>query len=213
MLLQVPREELTQEMLVHPMDHAGRCFATFAQTAYFVPRMVELLADGPRGIEFGSGAFLPGLIRDREQYQTVGLWLPLVSALREIFDARTQTFAVLPPHNIVVNADVIDGLLCQFFRPVLRYDLAEWNGFFLRWANDANPHRAAHLLALVARLSDKDMPLCWPAEPLALPSVFAARLREGPLLSELTERAGSFFSSVPHAWAHRLFQTLAKSPH
>ena len=40
-LLDLPREQWTEEMLSLPGSHIGTCFATFEQASYLIPRLLE----------------------------------------------------------------------------------------------------------------------------------------------------------------------------
>lgn len=162
-LLEIPREKLTQRQLSRPVGHYRSCFGTFEQIAYFVPRIIELLARSRERLnEFGFWSMLRA---DREKYVELNLWDHLVDAINEIFVAKIGTFRVkhtdeegcrrmgsMRDYLDQVDGNyLIDDLLTEFFYPELSREPADWETFFSNWTRDANPHHIAHLLDVLKR--------------------------------------------------------------
>lgn len=179
LLATLPREELTEEMLSVVVDHRG-CFGTFEEMAYFVPRLMELLADSEDGFEHGLLQYsFFGLLRENEQqYRDLGLWNSIEEAMYDIFVCRTSTFDIkhydevecrqkgweILYFDIMPWQDLIDQMLGGFFYPILsarksdsNLQLTAWDRFFIKWAEDENPYRLAHLMDIIKRYCNDDL--------------------------------------------------------
>lgn len=144
-LLRRPREKLTAGQMEHPLRHYHNCFGTFEQFGYFVPRLLELQAEGD---DFRFWLW-PSLRLDRSRYAELGLWEPLLRVIRGIFHEGTGTFEVGGRDGgwwWVDWSEEREAMLQQFFHPELSPEPAGWERFFEEWAADENPCRTAHLL-------------------------------------------------------------------
>jgi hypothetical protein len=167
-LLTLPREQLTEIILAHPVSHCGSCFGTFEEVSYFIPRLFELLDDSVEGFQYGGlDISFFWLLADHEsEYRAVQLWESIESAMRDIFIAHTSAFTIEHHGSLdhVVGSGLVDEMLDGFFFRVLPKRNApsavrgndgkaftEWDDFFARWASDENPHRLAHLLDVIRR--------------------------------------------------------------
>lgn len=213
-LLELPLRELTEEMLQMPIDHNGACFGTFEELSYFVPRMVELLADSENGFEYGvlSFSFFRMLRDNEQQYKALGVWSAIEGAICDILALRTQEFHVrhydrgacekkgwgIEYFDLMVWTDLMDDLLGELFFPILsRRPLSpgcagsEWDTFIARWAEDSNPCRVAHLLDIVRRYWADEL-----YDGYTLPNSFVILLRQREFQSALVKRAEPAFAAV-----------------
>lgn len=213
-LLTLPLRELTEGMLAMPIDHACGCFGTFEEVSYFVPRLIEILADSEYGFERGvlSYSFYRLLRDNEEQYQSLGVWNAIEKAIRGIFSYRTSTFNIkhydreaceekgwgITYYDLVIGTDLMDELLGEFLFPVLsrREDshssgCSEWDRFFIRWAEDQNPNRVAHILDIIRRYCTDEL-----LHDYTLPNSFLGSLKQRNYASALTKRAEPAFASI-----------------
>jgi len=196
-LLTLPREQLTEEMLDRPMSHACLCFGTLEEVSYFVPRLIEILADSDDGLEMGSlNLRLPGLLLDnRVEYEAKGLWGHVEKAYYDIWLDRSASFILSPAFpDSALSVELIDSLLRTFFWPLLSERQSgltlidqpvrtAWDDFIDRWAADENPARVAHLVDFVRRYHAGF------GFDGALPSSFISRTRQLECVDDLLRRA------------------------
>lgn len=210
-LLTIQREDLTEEMLTMPIDHFGSCFGTFEQVSYYVPRLIELLAESRYGFEYGvmCYSFFRLLHQNEQQYRTLGIWDQIENAVNDIFIKRTLTFT-MERHNYVDYTDLIDNILSDFYYPVLskrrlpgNESATEWDHFFIQWEEDQNPHRIAHMLDTIKRHHE-----CNP-DSYTLPNSLLDRLKNQDYILSLIDRAKPACLSLnSQTWLTDLITTI-----
>lgn len=220
-LLAAPREQLGEDVLSYPLSHYPGCFGTFEQVAYFVPRLIEILAESLYGFEY-----LISLWRivgaDQDRYQELGLWQPIIAAMNAVFQERTRTFAVqhfdktacqakgwgLEHYDISNGADIVEALLGDFFHPLLSPRPVAWENFFAQWAHDPNPHRVAHLLDVWKQNCEEHPTGYW-----TFPPNFKSQMEDAGYIAAVIERAAPVFPSIEETsptWLNDLHRAIKK---
>ncbi len=197
-LLRLPREQWTEEMLSMPGSHIGICFATFEQASYLIPRLLELLAEAENGFSYGTlNMNVPRFLREHESdYATLRLWQLIENTFIAIFRERTSEFAIRSEYpDYVAGTDGIDDFLGEFYLPLLsgRHcpdGSSGWDEFFRLWAEDDSPARIAHLLGVTKRHFDDDL-FEW-----APPESYLERVRDVGYTELLLARAEPAMKSV-----------------
>jgi len=179
-LLTLPREQLTEEMLDRPMSHACGCFGTLEEVSYYVPRLIEIMAESENGLELGTlDLHLPWLLlENREEYEAKGLWELIERVHHDIWFDRTSSFTLLHVNGeYPASVDLIGGILKEFLHPLLSErqsstgvagepERTGWDDFVAQWADDDNPHRVAHLLDFISRNAARPDFADFPSHPL-----------------------------------------------
>lgn len=200
-LLRLPREQLEEQTLAKPADHFCKCFATFEQASYFIPRLIELLADAEDGFQWGCLhiSFFGFLLEHQREYESHGLWPLIEQCLADSLMLRTSTFKIvhydkaaceakqwqIDHFDYVVGSQGIDEMLDGFFYPVLterplENGRSEWDSLFERWEADERPERTAHLLNLLRQQGIEDY---------ALPAGLLERISDQRWVDALIRRA------------------------
>ena len=203
-LLKTDRANLQESELGWAFNHypggqAEGCFGTFPQMAHFVPRMLELHAHSEAGFVYALG-FWSRLVRDRGNYEDLGLWETVYAAVLEQFQTRTERFEVehfdlaacrakswaLDHQDIVRGSEAVRDLLAEFFQPLTEGSEA-YEELFETLARDSNPHRLAYLLETLRESWSDELNGC--SRGALVPRGFEARMLEGPAFIDLVERA------------------------
>jgi hypothetical protein len=209
MLLKTPRGQLDEQTLAMPIDHYGSCFGRFEEVSYFIPRLMEILAESDGGFEYGllCYSFYRILRNHQPDYESLALWNSIWDAMQDIFRTHTEQFKVrhcdreacagngwaIQHSDYVVGSDLLDQMLEGYFGPVLSRSSAsatpkDWDTFIDSWAHDDNPSRVAHLLDVVGRYL-LGRYVCGVRDDYQLPEGFLRLLKDKSYVENLLSRA------------------------